>query len=424
MDLTIESGTFDPDSHFLFWKPGGVPRPEPAGMAWQLDVGSDLVLNVHLRPSGKPESVQPSIGLYFTDQAPTRRPMLVKLENDHALNIPPGVRDFAVADDFKLPVDVDVLAVYPHAHYLGTLLEGFATLPDGSQRWLIRIPQWDVNWQSVYPYRQPVFLPKGTAVSMRYHYDNSSSNPRNPNSPPKRVVAGNQSTDEMGHLWLQLLTRGEGDQRPILQEALMRHRLSIFPEDPSARLNLGTLLLSRGEPAASMRYLQEAVRLDPGMSQAWNNYGAALQAERKVEEAVAAFRRALQAQPEYLTARYNLANVLLAQGRVEEAATSLRLVLAETPADQSARSQLESALIRLGGEAAGAGRFSAAAESYRELVRLEPQNADFRNNLGMILARLGDLTGAIDQFETALRANPSHAAAQRNLEQVKARIAK
>jgi tetratricopeptide (TPR) repeat protein len=259
---------------------------------------------------------------------------------------------------------------------------------------------------------------------MRYHYDNSSSNPRNPNSPPRRVVAGNQATDEMGHLWLQVLARGPGDQRPVLQEALMRHRLAVFPDDPSARLNLGTLLLSRSEPAAALPHLQEAVRLAPGMAQGWNNYGAAFQAQGKIEDALASFRRALQVQSEYAPARYNLANALLAQGRIEDAAANLRLVLAAIPADQAARSQLAAALIRLGGEPAGAGRYAAAADSYRELVDLEPHNADFRNNFGMILAKSGDLAGAIDQFEAALRADLSHATARRNLEQVRARMAK
>jgi hypothetical protein len=145
--------------------------------------------------------------------------MLVKLENDRALDIAPGTQDFLISEDFRLPLDVDVLAVYPHAHYLGKLLEGFATLPDGSRQPLIRIPEWNIQWQAVYRYRKPLFLPKGTVVSMRFHYDNSAANPRNPNSPPRRVVNGNQSTDEMGHLWLQLLPRGAGDQRAVLQEA-------------------------------------------------------------------------------------------------------------------------------------------------------------------------------------------------------------
>src|SRR5262249_49147355 len=157
-------------------------------------------------------------------------PMLLQMEHDGAIDIPPGAREFVVKDEFRLPVDVDVLAVYPHAHYLGRTLEGLATLPGGERRWLIRIPDWDPNWQGVYRLREPMFLPRGTIVSMRFQYDNSAGNPRNPNSPPKRVRGGNQSTDEMAHLWLQVLTRG-GDRRGDLQEALMTRRLEKYPED-------------------------------------------------------------------------------------------------------------------------------------------------------------------------------------------------
>ena len=105
-------------------------------------------------------------------------------------------------------MDVDVLAVYPHAHYLGRVLEGYATLPSGERKWLIRIPAWDPNWQGAYHYQEPLFLPKGTVVSMRYHYDNSPLNPRNPHQPPRRdALLGNPATDEMGHLWLEVLPR-------------------------------------------------------------------------------------------------------------------------------------------------------------------------------------------------------------------------
>ena len=82
MDLTIEETTFDPDGTFLAWKPGNVPAPEPEGMAWRADPGMDLIFNVHLRPSGKPETVMPVIGLYFTDKPPNKFPMLLELEND------------------------------------------------------------------------------------------------------------------------------------------------------------------------------------------------------------------------------------------------------------------------------------------------------------------------------------------------------
>ena len=66
-----------------------------------------------------------------------------------------------------------------------------ALLPDGRRRWLIHIKDWDLSWQAVYRYAQPIVLPKGTRVQMRWSYDNSVENPRNPSAPPARVVAGN-----------------------------------------------------------------------------------------------------------------------------------------------------------------------------------------------------------------------------------------
>jgi mono/diheme cytochrome c family protein len=149
MDLTLERSVFDLDSHFLFWKPGSPPYVEPDGFSWILDPGNDLVLNTHLQPSGKEEREQPSVGLYFTDKPPAHFPLLLQLEHDGALDIPAADRDFTVSDDFRLPLDVDVLAVYPHAHYVGKVLEGYATLPDGSRKWLIRIPNWNLSWQAI-----------------------------------------------------------------------------------------------------------------------------------------------------------------------------------------------------------------------------------------------------------------------------------
>ena len=139
---------------------------EPEGMPWQLDAGNDLILNMHLKPSGKPEPVAAEIGLYFTDAPPSKQPMLLQLEHDSALDIPAGKRDFMVEDEFKLPVAVDVLGIYPHAHYLGKDLQAYAVLPGGRKVWLIWIRDWDIDRQSVYRYRHGVYLPKGTTVYM------------------------------------------------------------------------------------------------------------------------------------------------------------------------------------------------------------------------------------------------------------------
>jgi tetratricopeptide (TPR) repeat protein len=423
MDLNVESDAFDPDSHFLFWKPGGTPWVEPAGMAWRADPGADLVLNVHMQPTGKPEQVQPSIGLYFTSEPATRYPMLLQLEHDGALDIPPGDADFPVGDNFVAPMDMDVLAVYPHAHYLGHLLEGYATLPGGARKWLIRIPDWDPNWQSVYRYKEPVFLPKGSVVSMRYHYDNSAANPRNPNRPPRRVRGGNQATDEMAHLWLQVLPRGGQDHRMELQEAIMLRRLEKYPGDFTSQFNLGALMLARGRNADAVPYLRGAVAARPDHPVALNTLGAALLSAGNVNEAAGFFARALQANPRYTNARYNLANALAEQQRWEQAATEFRKVLADNPDDSGARQHLGEVLRLWGDERARQGSLEEAAAHLRESLEFRQDDAVLHSDLGSVLARLGLIRDAVPEFEAALRLDPKLETARHNLQAARARLA-
>jgi hypothetical protein len=131
MEIFLDAGnTFDPDSHFLFWKPDTPALIEPEGMPWRLDAGNDLVLNIHLKPSGKQETIDTEIGFYFTDQPPTKQPMLLQLDRDDALDIPAGDKSFVVDDAFTLPIDVDALGIYPHAHYLGKEMQAWATMPN------------------------------------------------------------------------------------------------------------------------------------------------------------------------------------------------------------------------------------------------------------------------------------------------------
>ena len=344
MDLEIMRSPFDPPGHLLFWKPGSVPHQEPKGLAWRLSPGDELVLNVHLHPTGKPETVRPAIGLYFTKDPPTRFPLLVQLEDDQHLNIPPGVRDFPVKDDFRLPLDCDALAVYPHAHYLGKLLEAYATLPSGERKWLIRIPEWNPDWQAVFYYREPVFLPRGSVISMRYHYDNSADNIRNPNHPPRRVVAGNQSTDEMAHLWLELLPRGPGDRRRELEEAAIRHRLEKDPKDFTANFNLGAVMLSRLNAPGAVTPLETAVSAAPARADARNMLGLALERVGREAEALVEFQIALKLRPDYAAARFNLANAQIKTGKLDDAIENLKKLVAADPADPLPKRRLEDAL--------------------------------------------------------------------------------
>ena len=141
-------------------------------------------------------------------------------------------------------------------------------------------------------------------------------NPRNPNSPPRRVKAGNEARDEMGHLWLQVLPRGRGDHRLRLQEALLRHRLERNPNDFAAHLNLGAVLLSRLDTQAAVTTLEAAVRIDPKRPEAHDMLGSALSRVGRSQEGLRQFQLAVQADPEYMNARYDLAGALRSQANM------------------------------------------------------------------------------------------------------------
>lgn len=422
MDVITEAAAnhFDPDSHFLFWKPGTVLRPEPDDMSWRLDPGTDLILNLHLQPTGKEESVQAEVGLYFASHPPTRFPMLIQLEDDGAIRIPPGDRSFSISDHLTLPVDVKVLAIYPHAHYLGKLVEAWAVLPNGERRWLIRIPDWDINWQAVYNYRAPISLPKGTKLMMRITYDNSAANPRNPNHPPHLVTTGNRSQDEMGHVWLQVLPQksaGEDeDPRLPLEEAIMRRRLEKYPADFLAHYDLGALMEMRGRLDEAAGSYRAALAVEPNSATARNSLAGVLMLQDHLPAAIQELREALRLDPGYLNAHYNLARALAASGDMTGAAAEYSAFLAHKPDDAAAQAGLGTALFHQR-------QFTAALEHFREAARLDPGNADVQANLGTLLAITGDLSGAERAFENALRINPNHEAARANLAKVRAQLA-
>ena len=420
MDVETESaGEFDPESHLLFWKPGTPAIQEPADMAWRLEPGSDLIVNLHLQPSGKRESVDVSVGLYFTDRAPAKKPMLVELEHDGQIDLPPGARAASITDHLRLPMPVQVLAVYPHAHYLGKEIEAWAELPGGRRRPLLWIKDWDINWQAEYIYREPVALPAGTTVAMRITYDNSTENPRNPNRPPVRVRAGNRSNDEMGHVWLQLLPDGASnagvDPRLILQQVVMRRRLEKYPGDFIAHFNLGASYQALGKPEEAIPLLTQAVEIRPDSATARNNLATSFANVGKLDEAIRECRDALRLDAGYQDARYNLASVLASKGDAQAALAELSVYLRSSPEDVQA-------LELAGRMQVAAGHTSESLEYFRRAAVLSPADGLVQTHLGAALAMTGDYAGAVQAFEAALKIDPTNRPARENLEQARARM--
>lgn len=403
MDVLVDAGeTFDPDNHFLYWKPDSSALVEPPSLPWRLDPGNDLVLNMHLKPTGKPETVRARIGLYFTPVAATQTPILVQLENDGALDIPAGDANFTVEDHLQLPVDVDLLAIYPHAHYLGKRMEGWAELPGGERRELILIESWDIDRQAIYRYAKPVYLPAKSVVHMRYSYDNSAANPYNPNSPPIRVKAGNRSVDEMGHLWLQLLPRpatGTQDLRAPILRAWMENRLHKDPRDPIALFNVASLDMSDSEFQQAAVLYRKTLEARPGdvrtltaLASAVNKAGDWKQAREQLQQAIAL-------DGTYADAHFDLAVIDLQQEEYAGAEKELRAVLKLQPGDAAAASTLGGVLLATGRDAEARAEFEAALTS-------DGRNFEALFNLAMIELDGGHLAEALDHLRTAEAVNP------------------
>ena len=427
-----------PEGQLLGWTPGQAPHAAPGGTQWRLEAGSDLVVQLHLQPTGKPEDVQVAVGLFFTDAPPVRTPIGLRLGSE-TIDIPAGAKEYIVSDEYRLPVDAEVLAVQPHAHNLARRMEATATLPDGTRRPLISIADWDFRWQDVYRYATPFLLPKGTTISMRYTYDNSAGNPRNPHRPPGRVVWGQNTSDEMGDLWIQVIP-GSRDEAEILTEdfrrkahtedlaaytkllkgdpsnplrhdavaslyldagrfddAIAAYRESLRLNDESAptHYNLGFALSGRGRRAEAIAQFQEALRIDPDYAQAHNNLGALLQVIGQPDQALDHYRRAVALRPDNIEARANLGQLLSNQGKVSEAAGEFREAL-------RLRAEHPQALAGLAWIRATA--WDPALRDAGEAVRLaERAAAATRNRDPVALDALGAAYASAERYDDAIR---------------------
>lgn len=198
------------------WAPGAQPRFLPDGVGKFLRKGSDLVLQVHYHPSGKPETDRSKVGVYFTKKP--AQTIVGGIAVSNRPQIPAGDKNYRLtARSEPLPVDVNLLAVAPHMHLLGRSMKAQAVLPDGKAVPLVWIKDWDFNWQMAYGFLQPVRIPKGAHIEVESIYDNSADNPFNPNSPPKDVRWGEQTTDEMCLLSVVLTTDSIADLREIVK---------------------------------------------------------------------------------------------------------------------------------------------------------------------------------------------------------------
>ncbi len=195
------------------WAPGNLPRHLDEGIGRPLPKKSDIIIQVHYHPRGKPETDRSKLGIYFSKK-PVKQSLHWTVVINPGLELPPGQSNTEVKAAWEVPVDVVAHSVSPHMHLLGHDMQIAVKFPDGRKQDLIKIDDWDFNWQYTYHFEKPLDIPKGSVVYLVAHYDNSESNARNPNHPPKLVKWGEATTDEMCIGFLGVTKKGQDLTKP------------------------------------------------------------------------------------------------------------------------------------------------------------------------------------------------------------------
>jgi len=248
---------FDPeDQFFSAWVPGATPLVYPPTLGKKLFAGSDLLMQMHYGPTSVTQTDQTSVNIFFADD-PIQRYIItypISLQDlDVPFLIPPNeVKSFHGTVD--VPFGVSLIGIAPHAHLLGKSYKVFATSPNQQDTIpLINIPEWNFNWQGLYAYPNPKHIPAGYKVHCIGTFDNTSSNPVNPNDPPQYVWWGESTTDEMYLCYLQFVFYQNGDENISLAIEDSNTNLiypvhQLFPSYPNPTSDKFTIGYSLGSP--------------------------------------------------------------------------------------------------------------------------------------------------------------------------------
>ncbi len=235
--------------------PGATPNRLPGDLARFLPKGSDIVMQTHFHPTGKQETEQAQLGLYFADKPPAQLLVPVQMPPlfgmGAGIDIDAGDANYLLHDEYVLPIDILGFEIGGHAHYICRKMSMTATPPSGKSIELLRIDDWDLDWQDQYLFESPVPLAKGTRIKVDITYDNSVQNPENPFSPPRPISWGRESTDEMGSITMLAIAKNESEREILEQDLKSRTRESLRKRISSQMGGLSGLL-GRGGSAGGI----------------------------------------------------------------------------------------------------------------------------------------------------------------------------
>ena len=183
------------DGLLLGWAPGGEVEVFPEGSGRKIPAGSSILFQLHYTTSGKAESDQTKIGLYFHEGTPEKE-YVIHGPADFRLKIPPHAKNHPVVATEHFERPITLYAMLPHMHYRGKSMNYVANYPDGTSEVVLNVADYNFNWQRFYYLKEPLDLPAGSSITVNAVFDNSAQNPFNPD-PEKTLYFGEQTFDEM-----------------------------------------------------------------------------------------------------------------------------------------------------------------------------------------------------------------------------------
>jgi mono/diheme cytochrome c family protein len=166
----------------------------PHDTAVHIPAGHKLSLQFHYMTYGLPTVDETRIGLYFTDEPPQQELKTLAVSASGFV-LPPNIPDYRVQAEHVFDEAVVITGVRARMQYRGKSMRFSVTLPDGNQRDIFSVPAYNYAWQPHYTLAQPIALPAGSTVRVSGVFDNSVSNPANPD--PTREVRVESGGSEM-----------------------------------------------------------------------------------------------------------------------------------------------------------------------------------------------------------------------------------
>ena len=178
------------------YTPGGPPTIYSPAACRRIPAGSKLMIQAHYTPNGVPQTDQSEVGLVFADAKGVKKEVTITVAVNTRFVIPAGAKDHAIHAVHQFNEDMLMFALAPHMHLRGKAFRFEAFYPDGREEVLLDVPRYDFNWQNTYLLAEPKPMPQGTEVRCTAVFDNSASNPSNPD-PTSDVSWGDQTWQEM-----------------------------------------------------------------------------------------------------------------------------------------------------------------------------------------------------------------------------------